>query len=340
MPGMYEQQQPMKREELGDEIFNVESHETPFLRLLPKGDTPNQMLAEWPVQAYPRRGFKGVVDGYDVDEYNKTTREKVQAYSQWLMESWMVSKLANVTNAAGVQRNERAKQATDALLLLNKKLERLYLSNQETAAEAGAAQAYETRGALRWLQTAAQATLPVPADFRPPAGCVHTGALSTLTPTVLETMLETASRAKLAPVDLTGFVGIKLKSRMSTWGQKVLADQSAAASTTIVTQQYNLNAADKRLIHVIDEFIFDAGRVKTIPTYYLACDPETGEDTDYTSRSGIFVDIGMWEKRFLQMVESVVEPPKSGGPRGYHDVITLLACKNPLGQCMVYSDTD
>ena len=339
MPGMYEAVQPLKRESLDDTIFNVESHETPFLRLLPTGAKPNQMLHQWPVQEYPRRGFRGTLDGYDVDAYQRTTRESLSVYGQWLMETWMVSKLANVTVAAGVQRNERAKQAADALLLLNKKLERLYLSNQETAVESGA-QPFEARGALRWLQPGAQAVLPVPAAFRPDAECIHTGTLASLTPQAFEAMLERASRYKLAPVDLTGYVGIKLKSRMSKWGQKVLADQSDNTATTIALQQYNLNAADKRLINIIDVFEFDAGRTKTIPSYYLACDPDTGEDTAYTPRSGLFVEMGMWEKRFLQGVESVVEPTKSGGPRGYHDVITHLCCKNPLGQVAVLTDAD
>ena len=339
MPGMYESVQPMKREELGDEIFNVESHQTPFLRLLPKGSRPNQMLAEWPVQEYPRRGFRGTIDGYDVDQYNKTTREKFSAYGQWLMETWMVSKLANVTVAAGVQRNERAKQAADAALLLNKKLERLYLSNQDTAAEGGN-QPYEARGALKWLSATAQDVLPVPAAFRPPSACVHTSALSALTPAAFEAMLEAASRKKLAPVDLTGIVGIKLKSRMSKWGQKVTVNTADDSAVETAIQSYNLNAADKRLIQIVDFFEFDAGTVKNILSYYLACDPDTGADTEHTSRSGIFVEMGMWEKRFLQGVESVVEPTKSGGPRGYHDVITHLCAKNTLGQCMVLTDSD
>lgn len=339
MAGLYEATQPLKRESLDDTIFNVESHETPFLRLLPTGAKPNQMLHEWPVQEYPRRGFRGTIDGYDVDSYNSTTRESLNVYGQWLLEPWMVSKLANVTVAAGVQRNERAKQMADALLILNKKLERLYLSNQETAVQQGQ-NPFETRGAFRWLQSGAQAVLPVPAAFRPSAASIHTDALSALTPEAFEAMLEEASRSKLAPVDLTGYVGIKLKSRMSQWGQKVLADQSVNTSTTIALQSYNLDANDKRLVNIIDVFEFDAGRVKTIPSYYLACDPDTGEDTAHTSRSGLFVDLGMWEKRFLQGVESVVEPVKSGGPRGYHDVITHLCCKNPLGQVAVYTEND
>jgi hypothetical protein len=335
MPGMYEINQPMKREELGDEIFAVESHQTPFLRLVPKGSQPNQMLDSWPVQEYPRQAFGGTVDGYDVDTYNSTTREEIEGACQWILQSWKVAKLANLTVAAGVGRNEKARQMRDALLLLNKKLERLFLSANDLQVAAGETP-YETRGALSWLQVAAQTTKPVPADFRPPSACVHATALSNLTPDAFEDLLEAAANKKMAPVDLTGIVGIKLKSHMSYWGQKA----TVSGDTQVALQNFSLNASDKRLISIVDRFEFDAGTVEVVPSWYLACDPDTGEDTDYTPRSGIFVETAMWEKRFLQNVESVIETPKSGGPRGYHDCVVSLACKNPLGQVMVYTDSD
>jgi hypothetical protein len=81
---MYEKDQPMKVAELGDSIFIAESEKTPFTRLMKRGKKPVQMLSEWPVQAYPRRGFGGTIDGTDISSDSHTNRVKLQAYAMGL----------------------------------------------------------------------------------------------------------------------------------------------------------------------------------------------------------------------------------------------------------------
>jgi hypothetical protein len=335
MPGMYEDAQPMKIADLGDTIYIAESEKTPLGRLLKRGSQPNQMLCEWPVQEYPRRKFTGTVDGYDISSFSHTTRDKMEAYGMWLMtEGWMVSKLANMTNAAGVGRKEKAKQAKDDALLLAFMHERQMLSDVDTRAEVRPSVSYRSRGVYSWLSPDAQDQKPVPAAYRPASACVHTGALSTLTASAMETMLESAATAKREAVDLTGYVGIKLKAQMSSWAQHV----TDVGSHTVV-QSFNMNAAEKKLIQVVDFFEFDAGTVRTIPSWYNLCTESTGEDSAYTPRSGAFLDMSMWEMRFFQTPAAYMEPPKSGGPRGYHDLVFILVCKNPLGQVMVKTNT-
>ena len=336
MKGMYEKDQPLKVQEVGDTIFAVESHETPMGRLIPRGSRPAGTLSSWPVQEYPRRPFGGTFDGYDVDKYNSTTREPLKVYAQWLLESWLVSKLAELTQTHGVRpKTEKAKQAADALLLLKKKVERLLLSFQDTAPETGVKTPFLSRGMLRWLDNTAQGVEPVPAAFRPPAACVHKTELSNLTAAAFEDMVSAAAEQKMSPVDLFGVCGIKLKRQMSDWTQRGDTDNDI-----LPLQRFNLNAADKKLIRGVDRFEFDAGTVETALSWYIACDPATGKDTAYTPRSGLFVDLSMWELRYLQPIQSVVEPPKSGGPRGYHDTVLTIEAKNPLGQLLVYTNQD
>jgi hypothetical protein len=334
MPGMYEVDQPMKIAELGNTIFCAESDKTPFSRLLKRGKKPVQMLSEWPVQAYPRRGFAGTIDGTDITAFSKTTRVPLESYAMWMMsQGWMVSKLAQLTQTAGVK-NEQAKQAADDSLLLAQQIERQLLSDMDTQAEADA-NAYQSRGAFSWLATAEQTTKPVPAAFRPGAACVYTSALASFLPANMNAMLTAMSKARRGPVDLTAFVGIDLKSQMSSWPQK----QYAAQGAEVAALQFNLDASEKKLMQIVDFFEFDAGKVKAVPSYYLLCDKTTGEDSAYTAKSGIFVDLAMWEINFLQEPTSWVEQPKSGGPRGYHDAVYILKCLNPLGQGMVKTNT-
>ena len=335
MGGMYEKDQPMKIAELGDTIYIAESEATPFGRLVPRGTPPGNMLSEWPVQAYERRGFGGTVDGYDKDEWSKTMRQKMEAYAQWLMsDGWMVSKLANLTKTAGVGKKEKAKQMKDDSLLMAHQHERQMLSAVDTRAETGPSVSYRSRGAFSWIDPDAQGVKPVPEDFRPASGCVYTGDLADFAPSSMETMLVAAATAKRAPVDLTGYVGLLLKAQMSSWAQR-----SVDVTSQTAIQQFTLKAAEKKLINVVDFFEFDAGRVTTIPSFYLRCTEADGEDSAYTSRSGLFLEMKMWQLCFMQQASSYLEPPKSGGARGYHDLVALLKCLNPLGQCKVETNS-
>lgn len=335
MSGIYETNQVLKLQEVGDTIYIAQSEKVPMSRLMPRGRAPVQMLSEWPVQKYPRRAFTGTMDGTDVTTFEHTTRDKLSAYGMLLRTpGWMATKLSTLTATAGVGKNEKAKQMRDDGLLMAQMHERQLLSNQDTQAESGPATPYLSRGLFSWLSTTAQSTLPVPASYRPPAACKHSGALSTFTPEAFETMLQAAAGEKFGPVDLTGFLGIKLKTRMSKWQERV------TDATGIEARSLNVSQTEKKLIAVVDMFEFDAGMVRTIPSWFMHCDPDTGEDTDYTSRSGAFLDMAMWELCFLQAATHYELPDLGGGPRGYHDETYILRCKNPLGQVYVETDTD
>jgi hypothetical protein len=332
---MYERDQAMKVAELGDTIFIAEATKTPISAMLKRGKEPNQMLSSWPVQKYPERKFGGTMDGFDIAQFTKTQREEMKGYAMWLItEGWMVSKLANLTKTAGVGKKERAHQAADDAIILAQMLERQLLSNMDTQAQTGASTPYQSRGMFSWLSATAQSNEPVPENFRPSSDCIYTGALASFMPANLEAMLEAAATAKKGPVDLMAIAGLKLKRQMSTWAQKV-TDTESIAEIVRTTQ----SAAEKRIIEVVDFFEFDAGKVKSILSFYLHCDETDGSASDYTSRSGLFLDMSMWEIAFLQQAASYVLPPQSGGARGYHDLVHILRCLNPLGQCKVETAT-
>jgi len=333
MPGMTELDQPMKIQELGDTIYIAEAEKTPFGALLPRGDTPNQVLNEWPVQKYPDRGFGGTVDGTDIDSFNSTTRKKMEGYCMWLMtEGWLVTKLANLTKAAGVGRNEKAKQAKDDALILAQMQEKQMLSNLDLQTDDGVIP-YRSRGAFSWLDPDAQALKPVPAGFRPGAASRYEDALTDYGPGDCVAQLQQASLEKKGPVDLTYFSGMLLKSQMSGWAQH---SDDVGSKTAI--ENFNTDAATKRIMHVVDFFEFDAGKVKTILSWYLYCLEATGALSDFSQRSGVGLDLSMWEVDFMQQPMAWRDPPKSGGPRGWHDVVYILKCLNALGQISTLID--
>jgi len=335
MAGMYESNLVLKKQEVGDTIFIAESEKVPFSRLLRRGKKPGQMLSQWPLQIYPDRKFEGTLDGTDIATFNHTDREYCEAYAMWLMTAgWMVSKLAMLTKTAGVD-NEQGKQAKDDGLILAQMIEKQLLSDCDTAVESGSTP-YRSRGAFSWVQPGAQAVKPVPANYRPASAAQYTGAVASFSPASMRALLKSAATAKKGPVDLTGYVGIDLKDQMSTWAQR---DPDAEADEASALVQYNINLSEKKLIHSVNFFDFDAGTVRTFPSWYLLCTEGTGATSAYTPKSGLFLDMDVWEICFLQNPTAVIEPQKSGGPRGYHDAAFILKCNNPLGQCSVLSNS-
>lgn len=329
MPGMFDATKPLPIPEIGKNIINVQSDKVPFLRLIKKGSMPNQMLASWPVELYPDRGFVGTLDGVDHSTYTHFSREKLEAYAMLLRtEGVLVTKIAQLTTDAGVDRKkEIAKQILQDGKILAQMMERSLLSNLDMAVESGATP-YRSRGLLSWLSTTAQGVKPVHASFRPAAAAVTATALASWTDIAVEAQLEAMAIQKKAPVDLKCFTGLKGKRAMSLWGQKVTADADLVAVTT----NYNIDAKEKRLLQIIDKFEFDSGVFYSLLSFYLHCDESTGAASASSSRSAAFVDTSMWEISYLQEPMAFSNPDLGAGPRAYHDVVFMLKCLNPMGQ--------
>jgi hypothetical protein len=328
MAGIYERDMTLKREQVGDVIFIAQSDKVPFSRLLKRGPKLNGVLMSWPVQQYPERAFAGTLDGTDISSFTHTNRDPLEAYAMWLMtKGWMVSRMANLTKTWGVSGKEEAKQAADDGLILGQMIEKQLLSDVDMQAESGS-KPYRSRGAFKWLSSTAQTVKPVPADYRPSSDCLYTGTLANFLPANLQSMLNTMAIAKKEPVNLTGYVGILLKAQMSTWPQR----DTESSDDAQATMRYNIDVKDKKLQHVVDFFEFDAGKVTVFPSWYLLHTEGTGESTASSTRSGLFLDMDMWDLCWWDEPSAVKMPPQSGGPRGYHDALYMLRCKNPTGQ--------
>lgn len=334
MAGLYAVDVVGMIQEINDAIYMADSAKTPITRLVPRGKKPVQMLCEWEAQKYPDRKFTGTVDGTDVTAYTHTTPTKVQGYGMLLRtEGWMVTVLAQLTRAAGVK-NPQAKQASDDAVILAQMHEKQILSTVDTAVESGTTP-YRSRGIGSWLSDSAQAVLPVNASFRPAAANNYTGAVASFAPSSLIAMLASMAGEKKGPVDLLAPCGITLKGQMSTWPQKSIGSNVGVSSLVA----YNLEASDKKLIQAVDEFEFDAGVVRTIPSWYIACTEGTGAVSAYSPNSGYFLDLSMWELCFMLGASTFEGVDAGGGPRGWHQLVAILKCLNPQGQGMVLSNS-
>ncbi len=333
MPGMYEKDLPIKSQEVGTTIYNLKSAATPLTRLLKTGPQLNEELSSWEVENYPEDPHGGTLDGTDkatLGDYSKTDREKIEAHAQYMQSpGWHVSRRASYTKTPANMRSEKAHQAKRDGERFALMIEKRIGSDVDTRSESGGVPS-SIRGMFSWLQSAAQANKPVPAAFRPPSAAVFTAALSTLTPTAFEAMLAAMASQINSSVDLLMPCGLTLKRTMSTW----LERDTEAGATDKAIAQYGLSKSDKKLIQVCNRFEFDSGIVTNMTHFHLLTDAN-GAPTDYTSRSGLLLNLSMWDIAYLSKPTHHENPDLGGGPRGYHDADFILRCRNAQGQGMI-----
>lgn len=337
MPGMYASDQPIKSQEVGTKIFNIDSSKTPLMRMIATGGRPKQELSEWTVEDYPNDAYGGTLDGTDragASDFSHVDREKVQAYAQLQYSpGYLVSIKADATETPETKLNEKAHQALRDSERLALMIEKAVSSDQDTRTESGGVPS-RIRGAFSWLSSAEQSTLPVPAAYRPASAAVFTSALSGLTATAFATMLAAMAEQIKQPVNLTMPCGSALKQLMSLW----LERDTTADATNKTIAQYTMNKADKRLLQICNRFEFDHGVVTNMTNYNLLTDA-AGAATAYSTRSGLLMDLSMWDMGYLIKPTHRSFPDMGGGPRGDHVAYYILRCRNPKGQGMIKTNS-
>jgi len=332
MAALYETDLVSKTLDQGDAIIRAYESKALFLATLAKRKKLTQVSPSWTVDAQGNAFETAVAEGVDATATpEKAVAVEVRARAQIFRSNrWMVTKTAEAVEQADIA-DEVVRQKLKCQETFMESIERALLSFQAAVATG----TRKTRGAMLWLDSSAQAVDEVPASIRPTSAMRHTTALSGLSQTAFAVMLGAArDQLRKRPV-LTGKVGWRLKRHMSLWG--ALADIS---STTGALQRYNLNAAEKRLLSMIDFFEFDVGSVRTMITDYLACDLTTWAETDYTPRSGIFIDPTKWGMRWLRPIAHTEQTDEGAGRRGYYEGEGALICDTPQGQLTVYTNAD
>jgi len=333
MGAMLEAIQPGKRQELLDKIYNVEAAETPVLTLLPVGAIPKQMLAQWMSEVIGDVPFVGTLDNTPATTPKKHDRYPLSVYGELFREEWGVSTLANLTDAAGVGRNEAGHQMMMAMIRHKLMLEGAICSQQETQAEGGG-NPYQLRGIFQWLAVAAQAVLPVPAALLPASATKYTGAIASLTETALRAMVDAAYKARKAKVRLDAFVGSDLRAILDGFTNVY----PTSASTSQPRTMYNV-PGNNVYRQSVDELRFSTGSlfVQTHPR--LACTAATGAATAYTDKSGFAIAREQWQKAWMLKPANTNLPADGSGKKGFIDGVLVTKCLNPLGQLVWESNS-
>jgi len=335
MPALYEANQVGKRESLADLISVVEAQATPFSSMVPKRKKPNQVQHQWQAKSYPKTGHAGVLDGQDATNFTHNAREMLYGISQKVWYLPAVSDFAEESVVAGAPKGEMAEQIADALVNVKRQIEMRCLSNDDQARDNGTTQANETRGMFQWIGNDEQSYLPVPANFRTPSASIISGALDTVTETAFKQAARANYKQRKGTSELYGFVGIDLKNEITNWS--IYTDD---VSNKTQSRRFSQDANSKALLACIDKLVLDTGEIDLHLASFAWTDPDTGDDTNYTHRSGIFVEMNMLGLAWTRMPRVVKLEYQGGGYKAIVDAIFMMMCDNPLGQMAVKSNSD
>lgn len=319
-----------KREALADMIANAESDACPASSMMEKRKKPGNVLSDWQVKGYRRAGHRGVRDGVDATKFNYNPRVRLHAVAQKVWDPRGVSDFAQESEVAGVKTTEIADQTIDATVTVKQIIERRLLSNQDCLVqdENNPDAANETRGLFSWFDKDAQALYPVPEAFRPNTDQLYTGSLANFKESTLKALARAAWKRRLGnSVVLDGFVGIDLKARISEFTCR----DDSATSTSVPVRQFSQDASSQALISVIDVLVLDTGKLRVHPSAHIMTDVDTGEFTDYTHTSGVFLDMNMAGIAYTRMPRAYKLPYQGGGEKVVVDAIITNQVDNPVG---------
>jgi hypothetical protein len=334
MAGIVERDQSLKRESLADLMTIVDRKSCPFMSAVKKGAAPKNSFVEWPLDKHKDNLVQtatytsGVsdnlpIDGADItsaDFENYDDRTKCSVYLQYARRVPKVSRLANMTSdIAGVgYKKEMANSIAKALVAHKRDIEATLCSSQETAQETSTAP-YQTRGLGKWISSSAQSTLPVPADFRTPAGSIKTVGASAAKEEDLRDILQSIYE-QTGESDKTfyGLCGTQVKKTISNFTLFTPRTNNLVVS--------NRDTDEGRLSAAVDIIESDFGTITLNLSSWLENDARSSGAFDASEGQKTLYILNMAQLEACYAEETSVRelPDLGGGPRSIIESVFSL----------------
>jgi len=324
MPQTFERNQTGKREDLLDNIYNVDAKKTPLLSMIPKGKDLVNTTRRWQADAYAAPQTDGVIDGADVSEYEDAAanREELEGRVQRLWRTPKTSTMTRVTDVAGQGKaQEFAKAIVKKTAELKRDCECVLGSDNESQDDSGSVP-YKTRGLGKWIQATAQSHEPVPSAFRTPSASIDTTALASLTPALVNTVMQSQADQTGSEMTYALVCGTSLKKTFTN----MVGYVATVSNYTAITRTER--GTETAWTNNIQSFTGDFGTYDLILSRWLNYN-NTTKVAD--ARRGYALDSDMLSLDFNQPWRFQELPDLGGGRRGLIDVIMMLCVKNPLG---------
>src|SRR2546429_1517606 len=183
------------REYLRNVLTVLEPEGTPVTSMIKKGEDMKGTYAEVLADTFRPARTTGRPEGQDsgMGTNNAEKRQRFGNFPHIVREDFGVTDMQEAVEQAGID-NEYDYQKAKALSQLKRDMEAVICGAQEMVS-GNNEDDWRTRGLWKWVQSTAQATNPVPADFLTPSASIVTGltassSISSLTEAQLNAVLQ------------------------------------------------------------------------------------------------------------------------------------------------------
>jgi len=299
------------REDLSNELAILAAEDTPILSLCGKGKATST-FSEWTVDSLASPATTGISEGSDVASFSDkfADRARLGNYVQLMRRDYLVSNLQQAVTSVGPANIAQAE--AKSMREIKRDIEATIASDNEMTVENGAGTPYGMRGLGKWIQSTAQATNPVPAAYRTPAGSIIS---STISESSFNSLIGSIFSRNGEMNSLTLVANVALRQLISNFTR-------ATPSSAGVTYHVNQDATSKAITLSVNLYDSDFGLVKIV-NGNPSCMP-TG-----TTNVGYVINPKYLGFNSLIPMGATRLENQGGGERGFVDVAGTLVCKHP-----------
>ena len=292
-------------EDLDSKLTMLDAGKYPLTMLCRRGPKPKNTLIEWPIDEYDDPSTDGVIEGLDVpnfdDKFDGTAVLNGRVQRFW--KTWRVTKEQELSESAGNQNKLRAK--AKCMTELKRNFEAALASNNDSVVQA-AGTAAKMRGLDKWIDSAGPAD--VPAEYRTPAASI----ITTLTEITLNDVLRSMHDEKNGVANVTMVNGSRVQ-------QEVAEFQRTEASSGNEVYHVHQAAESKKITMSVRMFDSDFGLIRMV----------AANSKCQSNLKGFLLDPEFLQIRYMQEAQGYELPDLGGGPRGYVDMLAVLAMRDP-----------
>jgi hypothetical protein len=324
------------REDLRDILTILEPEETPVTSMIKKGDAPSSTFIEVLADTLRKPRSSGTREGQDAGKGNNKVakRQRFGSFVHRVQDEYGVTDVQQaISRRGGVAaiNDEYGEAKAKTIREVKRDLEATACSDVEM--QGGSDTDMRTRGAFKWVQDTAQATQPVPADFRPAGGdpdsttsVIKSGvnSLTALTETTVNNICKNLSKIYGGKRDYQVPAGDNITNIIDNF------TRTGAATDRI---NYNQDVTDKRINWQVTLFDSSFARLHMVPTQFNKIDVN-GDGDPYAA---LILNLNLWQMLFLENLHSVDQDENAGGMSGYVKAMFALLCLNPKGNGKIFN---
>ena len=313
------------REDLTDFLTILAPEDTPKVSTFAKTKRMTNAYQEWQVDSLSPVSFGGVLEGQDVLAFSNqaVNRARIGNYVQQFREQWMVSRLQEASDVAGVA-SEVANAKMKAMRELKRSIEACIGSDNDRQQEAPPAP-YKLRALGKWISNTPGSD--VPAAFRTPTGNINSTATGSLSESAFNDVFQSIFQQVGGRRSYTLFAGPSLKRAISKF------QRSEGSSGTTKTYQVTQDASEHQIDLDVTMYVGDFHTVTIVPDLFngILDGADPSSTSDVQKARGYVIDPELVGIGYMLGIESNELPDLGGGRRGFILAALTLMVKNPLG---------